>query len=118
MSKSQPVETKVIAGAGGAGAGAATSTFLVWLLGVTLWGAPNDADHATDAVLAVPAPVSVLLALVITSAFAYVAGYAAKHTPRGDQGSILDGTLVRVLLVIVLALAALWLFAQLFDYRG
>jgi cytochrome bd-type quinol oxidase subunit 2 len=82
MPKRAPVETKVIAATGSAAGGVATSTFAVWLLGVLVWGAPYDADHAAHAVLAVPAPVSVLAGLAITAGFTWVGSYLARHTPR------------------------------------
>lgn len=82
MTKRAPVETKVVAATGSAAYGAAASTFVIWLLGVLVWGAPNDADHAAKAVLAVPAPVSVVLALGITGGLTWLGSYVAHHTPR------------------------------------
>jgi hypothetical protein len=82
MTKRAPIETKVVAATGSAAYGAALSTFVVWLLGVTVWGAPDDADHAAKAVLAVPAPASVLIVLGITGGATWIGSYLARHTPR------------------------------------
>jgi hypothetical protein len=78
------IETKVIAAAAGAGGGGAVSGFLLWLLGVTVWGVPKDADHATQAVAAVPMPVALLLAVALAVIGAALGGYRAPHTDRPD----------------------------------
>lgn len=82
--KGSPVETKVALQAGGGTLGAALSGFIVWLLGVTVWGVPFTADRATDAMGAVPLPVSGLLAVLLTIGLGAYAGYAAPHTARPD----------------------------------
>ncbi len=87
MSTRPPVETKVVAATGSAAAGTVLAAFGVWLLGVTVWGASNDAGHATAAVLAVPAPVAALVILAVTSGVVWVGAYFAKHTPRDPQVS-------------------------------
>lgn len=106
MAKRSPVETKVVAATGSAAAGTATSAFVVWLLGVLVWGAPSDSGHADQAVLAVPTPVSVLVALALTSGITWAGGYLARHTPRDDAGHansaavwIIAGALVVIALV-------------------
>lgn len=76
------IETKVIAGAAGGGGGAAVASFTLWLLGVVFWSAPAAADHAGDAVAAVPSPVAVLVGVVLTAAGGFLSGYAAPHTNR------------------------------------
>lgn len=81
----EPIETKVIVGAAGAGAGAAVSAFLLWLLGCVFWGQSWDAASATDAVAAVPEPVAGVLALLVTAAGSFAAGYAAPHTIRPTE---------------------------------
>jgi hypothetical protein len=78
------VETKVIAAAAGSGFGGALGGFVLWLLGVLVWGAPSDAQHAASAATAVPEPVSSLVVVVLAIAGAYLAGYAAPHTVRAD----------------------------------
>ena len=78
------IETKVIAAASGSGLGAAVGTFLLWLLGVTIWGVPFDATSAPRAVAAVPEPVGALLVIVVAVVGAGLAGYAAPHSPRPD----------------------------------
>lgn len=83
------IEAKVVAAAAGAGAGGAgggaIGTFLLWLLGVTYWGQPNDATHAAQAIGAVPEPVGALLVIVVACSLAVVGallgGYTAPHTP-------------------------------------
>ena len=78
------IETKVIAAAAGSGAGAAVGSFLLWLLGVVVWHMPDTAAHATDAVAAVPGPVSAVVLAGLAIAGSAVGGYAAPHTPRPD----------------------------------
>jgi hypothetical protein len=79
-----PIETKVIAAAGGAGLGGAVGTFALWLLGVLFWGSPASADKATVAVASVPEPVGALIVIVVSLVGAAFAGYRAPHTPRPD----------------------------------
>lgn len=110
MTKRAPVETKVVAATGSAAAGAATSTFVIWLLGVLVWGAPDDADHAARAVLSVPAPVSVVLALGITGGLTWIGSYLAHHSPRKeDAGLGAVDVLLIVLLVLVIIAVLVWL---------
>jgi hypothetical protein len=78
------VETKVVAATVGSGGGAAIGTFGLWLLGVTVWHESNAADNASNAIAAVPAPVSGLLLLVVAGVGAYVSGWLAPHTSRTD----------------------------------
>ena len=78
------IETKVIAAAASAGFGGALGTFLTWLLGVVLWGAPANADAAVKASAAVPTPVSALLVVILAVLGAWLGGYAAPHTDRPD----------------------------------
>lgn len=79
-----PVETKVALQAGGGTLGAALSAFIAWLLGVVVWGVPFTAGHATDAMAAVPLPVSGLLTVLLTIGLGAYAGYKAPHTERPD----------------------------------
>jgi hypothetical protein len=76
------IETKVIAGLAGSGAGSAFALFTVWLLGVTVWGAPATASAAEAAVAAVPSPVSTLVVALLAAAGSFLAAYSAPHTPR------------------------------------
>lgn len=87
MTTREPVETKVVAATGAAAGGSVLSAFLVWLLGVTVWSAPDDAGHAAKAVLAVPFPVSALVLLAVTSAATWAGGYLAHHSPRDGTGT-------------------------------
>jgi hypothetical protein len=68
--------------ANGGTAGAALSTFILWILGVTVWGAESDADSALDAVTSVPGPVAGVVLLGLTYGGAMAAGWVAKHSPR------------------------------------
>jgi hypothetical protein len=77
-----PIETKVVA----ATAGAAVGEFVLWLLGVTVWHVSSAADHASQAVGAVPTPVSALILMGATA----LAGYFAPHTPRPAE--VVTGT--------------------------
>ena len=74
----------MIAATAGSGLGAAVSAFLLWLLGVTAFGASSNADQVAKAVAAVPEPVGALLAILIAIGGAFVGGYAAPHTSRPD----------------------------------
>lgn len=80
------IEAKVVAAAAGSGVGAAVGTFLLWLLGVTVWGQPVAADAAAKAVSAVPGPVAGLLVIVVSVVGAALGGYRAPHTARADLG--------------------------------
>lgn len=81
-----PVESKVKAGALGAAAGTALGGAALWLLGVTVWDAPNTAESANDAMAAVPGPVAAVVLLGVSYATSFAAGYRAKHTRRPDLG--------------------------------
>lgn len=78
------IETKVIAATAGSGFGAACSSFLLWDLGVNFWGVSNTAGAAGAAIAAVPAPVSVVVALLVSAGCTALAGYATPHTHRPD----------------------------------
>lgn len=78
------IETKVIAAAAGSGLGAAISSFLLWVLGVAVFGASSSADQVTKALAAVPEPVGGLLAILITIGSGFLGGYIAPHTYRPD----------------------------------
>jgi hypothetical protein len=79
------IETKVIAAGAGAGLGSAVGTFLLWLLAVTVWNAPNSATNAASAVAAVPAPVADLVLVVLAVLGAVVSGYIAPHSIRATD---------------------------------
>jgi ABC-type multidrug transport system fused ATPase/permease subunit len=83
-----PTRAKVLAASAGAGVGAAFSTFSVWLLGVLVWGAPNTAASADDALAAVPAPVSVLLVTVLSAGFSYLAGYIKRENGEAEVAEL------------------------------
>lgn len=74
------VESKVVSATGGAGAGAVVSSFIVWLLGVSVWHVSDAASKAGDAIAAVPTPVSGLVFIVISASAAFAAGWLTPHT--------------------------------------
>ena len=78
------IESKVIAAAAGSGLGAALSAFLLWVVGVTAFGASSTADQVPKALAAVPEPVGALLAILVAILGAFIGGYAAPHTSRPD----------------------------------
>lgn len=80
----RPTETKVVAATGGAAGGGVVAGFIVWLLGITIWGAPWDAAHESSALAAVPLVVAVLVTSAVGAVSAYIAGRRAPHTPRPD----------------------------------
>ncbi len=82
-----PVSPKVIAATAGAGVGAAVTTMTLWFLGVMVWRADSSAAAAAEAVAAVPAPVSGLIALVIPTVLAGLASYRTtdRHRVTTDQ---------------------------------
>lgn len=69
-----PVEAKVVSAAiGGGSATAALTSFLVYVLGETVYAGQ-----------AVPAPVVGMVTIIIAWAAVYVTGFLAPHTPRPD----------------------------------
>jgi len=77
-----PTESKVFGGTIGSGAGTVVTTFVLWVLGVLVWGAPSASDASVQAVAAVPGPVSAFIGLILIVGGAFVGGWLAKHTPR------------------------------------
>lgn len=77
-------ERKVLTATGGAAGGSVFAVFALWLLGVFVWDAPRSADAATQAVEAVPGPVSGVVYFVIPVLTTYLAGWVARHTPRPE----------------------------------
>lgn len=75
MGRFHPTEPKVVASTGAASVG---TGFLLWLLGVTLFGGSPAAGSAMDAIAAVPAPVSLFVAAGVT----FAAGWLAPHVER------------------------------------
>ena len=80
----RPVERKVLAGTIGAGAGVTISDFALWVVDTIWW----PADDAT-----VPVPVAGFVSLIVTTGFAFIAGWLAKHDPgyvEIDQADTLE----------------------------
>lgn len=82
------IETKVYGAVVGTALGGALATFLVWLLGVLVWHAPNTAAAADDALRAVPYPVSGLLLALLGLAGTAVGGYSAPRTTDAERGVV------------------------------
>lgn len=66
----------------GSGIAGVFATVVVWLLGVTVWGASADADSYQKAVTAVPLPVSAVVLVLVTGVGTYVARYATETLPE------------------------------------
>ena len=79
-----PVEAKVYAALAGGGIGGALGSFLLWLLGVSVWHVSSSAPQSAAANAAVPPPVADLLLILLPGGLAWLAGYLAPHTPRPD----------------------------------
>jgi hypothetical protein len=84
MSTNGPVETKVYAALVGGVGGGAIGSFLLWLLGITVWHVSNAATAAGAAAAAVPPPVAYLLQWGLPGALAWGAAWLAPHTARPD----------------------------------
>jgi hypothetical protein len=82
MSKENPISPKAVASTGGAGLGAAIGTLITWILGVTFWDASSAAQHANDAINAVPTPVSAVIVLVVPAAVAAISGWSITDPHR------------------------------------
>ncbi len=76
------VETKVVASTGAVPLASAVGMFLVWLLGVVVFGD----DYRTAAVEGdgVPVQVVTLVFAAVSTAAVFFAGYRAPHTFRAD----------------------------------
>lgn len=82
---SAPTESKVWGATVGTGAGYIISQFVLWFLGITVWGVSADALSAGEAVTAVPDPVNGLIGLGVTTVGGFIGGWLAKHTPRPED---------------------------------
>ena len=80
-----PTEPKVVAGTVGAGFGVAISNFILWVLGVTIWGADTTAVFNDEAIAAVPSAVSHPIDLLVPAALAFVLGWLAPHADRPHE---------------------------------
>ncbi len=76
------VEAKVVAATGAVPLASAVAMFLVWLLGVTVFGD----DYRTAAVEGdgVPVEVATVVFAVVSTAATFLAGFSAPHTFRAD----------------------------------
>ncbi len=77
---SYPAEPKVIAATGAAPLAVAVASFLIWLLGVTVFG--DNYRTATIEGDGVPLPVAGLVVAVMATLSVYYAGYHAPHQHR------------------------------------
>ena len=85
-----PTEPKVVAGTVGAGFGVAISNFILWVLGVTIWGASTDAVFNDKAIAAVPSAVSHPIDLLVPAALAFLLGWLAPHADRPQPNPVLN----------------------------
>jgi hypothetical protein len=76
------VSPKIVAAAAGAGAGAVVSTLILWIIGVTAYGVPGDAISVSDAVAAVPSPITAAIGLTLTILGAAIPGYQTTDPLR------------------------------------
>lgn len=77
----KPVETKVVAGAGGGGSGGVAGVLILWVLGASVWHGGWGADQVSAAIAAVPSPIVMAVPLVLGAVGSFIAGYLAPHTP-------------------------------------
>jgi hypothetical protein len=80
VSPRRPVNRKVYASTAGSGAGVTISACVVWAVGVLFYGGDNTAAGAVDAALAVPAPLTAVLVLLVTAGGTLASGYIAKES--------------------------------------
>lgn len=78
------VSPKVVAAGAGAGAGSILSSFVVWLVGVLVFGGSPAASAVEATTAAVPLPVVALVGLVLTLAGALIPGYTITDPARGS----------------------------------
>jgi hypothetical protein len=79
-----PIEGKVWGATAGGTAGSVIASFVLWVLGVTLFGVSTDALSATEAISAVPWPIIGVVGLGITIGATFFGGWLTKHTPRPE----------------------------------
>jgi hypothetical protein len=86
------VETKVWAAVVGAGGGTVVGNAVLWILGVTGWGAPSDAAHAKVALDSVPPYIGSLITLALATIGTFAAGwYAPSSNHAGNAvGGAMD----------------------------
>jgi hypothetical protein len=82
MSAENPISPKAIASTTGAGLGAAIATLITWILGVLVWNESSGASNVSDALAAVPSPVSAVVLLVIPAALAAISGWSVVDPNR------------------------------------
>lgn len=81
MDKSNPTSPKAWFAAIGAGLGAALTTFLLWLIGVLITG-DGSADGVDNAIAAVPAPLAVIIGIVVLAGSGFLGAYAKTDPER------------------------------------
>ena len=77
-----PVSPKVVAASVGAGTGSVISTLVLWIIGVVFYDVPASAERVSEAMAAVPSPVTGVIALALTIAGAGGAGYRVPDPER------------------------------------
>jgi hypothetical protein len=82
MSAENPISPKAIASTTGSGLGAVVGGLVTWILGVVVWGESAAAANVTDAIAAVPGPVSAAIVLVIPVGLAGIFGWRVADPNR------------------------------------
>lgn len=82
MGRFHPTEAKTYAAPIGGGIGFGLGQALLWLLGVTVWGADKSAIHNDAAIAAVPAVWTYVVGYGMTGLVAFAASWLAPHTSR------------------------------------
>jgi len=79
-----PISPKVTTATVGAGTSGVIGTFVLWVTGL-FFGGSADASAVEATLAAVPAPVTMLVLVIVAAAFTFVAGYV-KPDDRSPTG--------------------------------
>jgi hypothetical protein len=80
-----PTEPKVVAATSSAGLAAIVAGYVNWQIGVSVFHASASGAKVSEAVAAVPQPLSALLLAAIPAAAALIGGYLAPHAARPPE---------------------------------
>lgn len=80
-----PIESKVWTQFAGTASGGTLSALILWIIGVTVYHVPNTAEQATNAIAAVPLPISGPIGVALTLGLGLLGGYMAKHNARLNE---------------------------------
>lgn len=82
MSAANPISPKVVAASAGAGLGGVAATAILWVLGATFFDAGWSAANASDAIAAVPLPLSGVIVGMVGVVTAGLPGYRTNDPVR------------------------------------